>query len=1112
MSEIILDTYIYDLELNDKNFSKGIDDAEKQVKEFKNEVNKCSSFLKDTMSFAFTKASDSGLKFKKVLEDLNITTKDTTKELYKMNDALVNMYSSEIFTDITEGIYGVRDAISQTNREIDTAISGLGNMNGASQANSDSIAVGIKKNVEDNKGVLNTLTDHVMEFASIMLGADSFTEMAVEGTKGAIQTVSQKITGHIVKAGTSALGKAALSSGIGIGLSFLVFEVAKSMEEYNDKLEENRLRKEKTKIATDNLKTAMSQFQDSLDVNSIENVRQKLDAVAETIGYTEAVARKAELTKDLEDIRGGYGGYGGHEGFLLNHISQEIKQLDKRIAEYEAIEKSTMKQIKSFKGSLSTDELISKSDAVKKQINEIKKLNQVENKTASQQAYLSVMANELKKNLEALGMSEGDMQSVISETGQIYYDNVSAIDDYMTKLNESVKNKQLKHIEELQSERIKHEATRKMILEEIELRERASENPYSEDKKVNAHAIYRKKVLNNYKGQYVSQSNMDLQDSLIKNKDKIAETDKEIKEAIEKLNAFSGSTYQVKNGTKGMDLRDEDKRQNKYQSYLDNIAKSQHKINILRAQANSLDDETDTEQKLDKLAQINEELKTEKTYLKDLNNARRSELEGLEEGSDAYRELQDEIRRTSLEWWNLDEEQKNIVNSTQEIKKAVEELALENLNKIADAESKIVEIYEREGEKRLEAIQKEHKDELEELEEHHDNKQKQYDKDLDRYKEHIQSQIDALNEASDNEDFDSTLAKKQEELNDIQMRINELSLVAGNGESARTALIEKEELEREFAEKQEEINTFVADRNKEIKIEALEESLSDYEEHIESQKSIADSELEHQKQLLEEDLKKRTEKLETEYTKEKLYSKARKMLLRGEYEELTTMFMNYQKETGDGWSSLGDTIEKDFISQLENAKELLEEIEEKGSEIGIDSSGSDDDKISHTTLGGGFEDMTNEDFKKYLQNKKDYENGKNQAEAAKDNQELRDKYKIENDDYSYDDLKNYYHQGGWVTSFKNRLFNNLRADEVPAILQTGEFVLSRDMISQINNRNYVGTQQPNVITIGSLMSFSGSVDNSAKPMIQTIAESSLKKLESMLEKNGLHTEVKGLRI
>ncbi|MCM3274162.1 phage tail tape measure protein [Paenibacillus elgii] len=65
--------------------------------------------------------------------------------------------------------------------------------------------------------------------------------------------------------------------------------------------------------------------------------------------------------------------------------------------------------------------------------------------------------------------------------------------------------------------------------------------------------------------------------------------------------------------------------------------------------------------------------------------------------------------------------------------------------------------------------------------------------------------------------------------------------------------------------------------------------------------------------------------------------------------------------------------------------------------------------------------MPNEDFKKYLQNKKDYEEGKRQQDAANQNSELRKRYNISSDDYTYEELKRVsrFDTGGLTPAFGN---------------------------------------------------------------------------------------------
>ncbi|MCG8484007.1 MAG: hypothetical protein MJA31_11905, partial [Clostridia bacterium] len=786
MSEIILDTYY--LELNNENFSEGIEDAEKQVKEFESEMNKFSSFLKESVVSALVKTSDSGLELNEVFKDLKVTTNEATNELSDMKQSLLDISNNygKSFTGITEGINNVRQATEQANKEYEKTI-GIGstmkdifendvkgsinsvspiieNIGQTSGNAYKSIENEAQNSLNKNTVLLNTLNKHMVNFASSGINADTFTAMVVEGANGigaldvavsalitkfvmlngtkissffstlvsSIQRVGIQMTALSVKARAATLATSALKAGLTFGASMAVFALIKGIKEYNDKLEQNKLRIEQTKIASDNLKESMEEFRTNLDTESIDNVRNALTDLANAMGYTEAIAKKARLEKELEGLK--KAPFTGWERYRQNEIEKELKDSKKIIDDY------------SFK----------------------------------------------KKYIEM----------------EIY------------------------HTQKAQAEK--------------------AQNEEYEEKEEYSH--------------YVPQI-----------------------------------TH-----TKPIDL---DK---KYEPFKNTFEDLEHEADVLKEKLSQLEGQD----RIPMLENLNNIYEKQKDALHLLNNERREEaaqilglnkeaiaqmtyeemrsIEVTKEQRDRLNELIPALQKTSEKWWNISSAQKENLSEMKNINEEIKNLKREHVKTIADAESKIVVIYERESEEKLKAIQKEHDDELEMLEKHHDKKQKEYDKDLDNYKKHIQSQINALNEASDKEDFDKSLAEKQEELNEIQKKINELSLVTGDNESARAALIEKAELENEFAEKQEEIDEFIADRNKNLKIEALEESLADYEEYIENQKSIADSEFEHKKQLLDKELQDKTQALEAEYSKEKLYSKARKMLLSGEYDELTTMFMDYQ--------------------------------------------------------------------------------------------------------------------------------------------------------------------------------------------------------------------------
>jgi tape measure domain-containing protein len=110
--------------------------------------------------------------------------------------------------------------------------------------------------------------------------------------------------------------------------------------------------------------------------------------------------------------------------------------------------------------------------------------------------------------------------------------------------------------------------------------------------------------------------------------------------------------------------------------------------------------------------------------------------------------------------------------------------------------------------------------------------------------------------------------------------------------------------------------------------------------------------------------------------------------------------------------------------------------------------------------------MSDQDFDRYVKNKKDWESGNRQWNAGEENRRLRRRYGIEDDNYSYDDLKKY-HNGGWVGGIKNAL-SSLKNGEIPAILEKGEFVLSTSMLENLSNFK----NQLEKIDIGSILNTS----------------------------------------
>lgn len=129
-----------------------------------------------------------------------------------------------------------------------------------------------------------------------------------------------------------------------------------------------------------------------------------------------------------------------------------------------------------------------------------------------------------------------------------------------------------------------------------------------------------------------------------------------------------------------------------------------------------------------------------------------------------------------------------------------------------------------------------------------------------------------------------------------------------------------------------------------------------------------------------------------------------------------------------------------YVSELESQFEIIKSIFNSLSSMSVDMSSSSGSSKSNPF------GMSDSDFNKYVQNKANWESGVNKSQSAAENAALRDKYGIEKDTYSYNDLKKY-HDGGIVdgsTSKMPQLLNALLNTE----LKQGE-TFTKSLIGEI---------------------------------------------------------------
>jgi hypothetical protein len=78
---------------------------------------------------------------------------------------------------------------------------------------------------------------------------------------------------------------------------------------------------------------------------------------------------------------------------------------------------------------------------------------------------------------------------------------------------------------------------------------------------------------------------------------------------------------------------------------------------------------------------------------------------------------------------------------------------------------------------------------------------------------------------------------------------------------------------------------------------------------------------------LEKEYEQNVARLDRMYTKEKVYAEARKMLLKGNIQEIKAAYTDFENEFGEGLSYLGDTVIENFIKKLKEARDAIKSLE-----------------------------------------------------------------------------------------------------------------------------------------------------------------------------------------
>lgn len=438
--------------------------------------------------------------------------------------------------------------------------------------------------------------------------------------------------------------------------------------------------------------------------------------------------------------------------------------------------------------------------------------------------------------------------------------------------------------------------------------------------------------------------------------------------------------------------------------------------------------------------------------------------------------------------------EKEIFRVQEEIRDKAEKAEKQRQDELKKFADQVVDIYKDVYKKQKDVALDAIKEEESALERSHKKKMDMHDEELSSYEEIIKAKLRSIDDDSNEEEFNKRLSKAQKEAQDIQNQLNVAKLDDSIENRARI-----EDFEKQHKEKLEQIEEMQANRSKDLRKKSLQDQLDSYKKDTESKKKSEIDKYNAEKESLDNRKKEQERYWDNIINDERKFTEIRRQVLDGNLTAIESDFAQFKTFLNGNMKDIGESISQNLIDKMAQAKQAIENVNSSiGSSKGSSSSsgsssGSGNSNGSGGTktpigtikegsglgqfkivndratawigqlvgiLGGSYGDVKWDDKTKSVT----YKGKTFKQTASVDGRayvNVADFMSSFGRTAEWDDAKRevkIFHDGGWVgnewlgkgmESFR-KLFN-LRDDEQFSILQSGEFVLSRSMISSLKN-------------------------------------------------------------
>jgi len=248
-----------------------------------------------------------------------------------------------------------------------------------------------------------------------------------------------------------------------------------------------------------------------------------------------------------------------------------------------------------------------------------------------------------------------------------------------------------------------------------------------------------------------------------------------------------------------------------------------------------------------------------------------------------------------------------------------------------------------EKEARMDALE----EESDALDKHHEKIIDQYDEELDKIQEIIQAKLDLIDATEDEYDFNKDLTKLQEEKQDIQNKINTLSLDTSPEGVAKLA-----ELRQSLADKTGEIDELQHDRSLDLQKSALEQQLEDYQTDIEAKKEAEDEKYE----ALKEELDDEREEYEDYYNDladdEQHWANMRQSIIDSSNAQITSLFAQLGLNIDGTMTGIAKSIDANLIAKIQAGTATVQDLQDAVNKLNNEETSSSSSSSSSSSNSG----------------------------------------------------------------------------------------------------------------------------------------------------------------